>query len=102
MQSHIRDCIMTRQQSPIPEPIAQLQQQLTQWRSTNQPRTRLPEAFWNARSRTGAAVRNLPDGALVAAGLCGPERAAPRIARAATEAARAAGRVGVKPRCKPI
>jgi len=39
---------MTRQQSPIPEPIAQLQQQLTQWRSTNQPRTRLPEAFWNA------------------------------------------------------
>src|SRR5262249_11110212 len=48
MQSHIRDCIMTRQQLSIPEPIAQLQQQLTQWRSTNQPRTRLPEEFWNA------------------------------------------------------
>ena len=39
---------MTRQQDPIPEPIAQLQQQLTQWRTTNRPRTRLPEAFWSA------------------------------------------------------
>jgi hypothetical protein len=35
-------------QNSIPEPIAQLQQQLTQWCSTNQPRTRLPETFWNA------------------------------------------------------
>jgi hypothetical protein len=39
---------MTRQQNVIPEPIAQLQQQLNQWRSTNRPRTRLPEPFWNA------------------------------------------------------
>jgi hypothetical protein len=38
---------MTRQNA-IPEPIAQLQQQLNQWRSTNRPRTRLPEPFWNA------------------------------------------------------
>lgn len=39
---------MTRQQNPTPEPIAQLQQQLNEWRSTNRPRTRLPEPFWNA------------------------------------------------------
>jgi hypothetical protein len=39
---------MTQHQNSIPEPIAQLQQQLTQWRSTNQPRTRLPDTFWNA------------------------------------------------------
>lgn len=39
---------MIRQQKPIPEPIAQLQQQLNQWRGTNRPRTRLPEPFWNA------------------------------------------------------
>lgn len=40
--------MMTRHQGPIPEPIVQLQQQLTQWRSTNRPRTRLPESFWSA------------------------------------------------------
>ena len=39
---------MTRHQNSIPEPIAQLQEQLTQWRNSNQPRTRLPESFWNA------------------------------------------------------
>jgi hypothetical protein len=39
---------MAQHQNSIPEPIAQLGQQLTQWRSTNQPRTRLPETFWNA------------------------------------------------------
>ena len=39
---------MNRHQNSIPEPIAQLQQQLTQWRSTNRPRTRLPDSFWNA------------------------------------------------------
>jgi hypothetical protein len=39
---------MTRPQNSIPEPIAQLQQQLTQWRSANRPRTRLPDSFWNA------------------------------------------------------
>lgn len=38
---------MTRQQNSIPEPIAQLQEQLTQFRNSNQPRTRLPESFWN-------------------------------------------------------
>ncbi|HMF90229.1 MAG TPA: hypothetical protein VKL40_06275 [Candidatus Angelobacter sp.] len=40
--------MMTRHQGPIPEPVAQLQQELNQWRSTNRPRTRLPEPFWNA------------------------------------------------------
>jgi hypothetical protein len=38
---------MTRQQNSIPEPIAQLQEQLTQFRNSNLPRTRLPESFWN-------------------------------------------------------
>src|SRR5215471_16790948 len=48
MQSLRGDCMMTRHQGPIPEPVAQLQQELNQWRSTNRPRTRLPEPFWNA------------------------------------------------------
>jgi hypothetical protein len=39
---------MTRHQNSIPEPIAQLQEQLTQFRNSNQPRTRLLESFWNA------------------------------------------------------
>ena len=39
---------MTQQQNSIPEPIAQLEQQLAHWRSTNQPRARLPETLWNA------------------------------------------------------
>src|SRR5215469_9044726 len=39
---------MTEHQKAVPEPIAQLQQQLMQWRSTNQPRARLPETLWNA------------------------------------------------------
>jgi hypothetical protein len=39
---------MTLHQNSIPEPIAQLQQQLTQWRGTNPPRMRLPESFWNS------------------------------------------------------
>ena len=39
---------MTHPQNSIPEPIAQLQQQLNQWRSANRPRTRLPDSFWNA------------------------------------------------------
>ena len=38
----------TRQQGPIPEPIAELQQQLNQWRGVNRPRTRLPEPLWKA------------------------------------------------------
>jgi hypothetical protein len=40
--------MITRHQGPIPEPIVRLQQQLTQWRSKNRPRARLPEPFWNA------------------------------------------------------
>ncbi|MGZ7098886.1 MAG: hypothetical protein ACXVJ8_10460 [Candidatus Angelobacter sp.] len=34
--------------SPIPEPIAQLQRQLDQFRSTRQHRTKLPESLWQA------------------------------------------------------
>src|SRR6266852_6280156 len=34
--------------SPIPEPIAQLQRQLDQFRSTRQQRTKLPESLWQA------------------------------------------------------
>ena len=34
--------------SPIPEPIAQLQRQLDQLRSTRQRRTKLPESLWQA------------------------------------------------------
>ena len=34
--------------SPLPEPIAQLQRQLEQFRSTQPPRTKLPESLWQA------------------------------------------------------
>lgn len=34
--------------SPIPEPIAQLQRQLDQFRSTQPRRTKLPEPLWQA------------------------------------------------------
>jgi hypothetical protein len=34
--------------SPIPEPIAQLQRQLEQFRSTRPHRTRLPDELWEA------------------------------------------------------
>ena len=34
--------------SPIPEPIAQLQRQLDQFRSTQPHRTKLPETLWQA------------------------------------------------------
>jgi hypothetical protein len=47
MQSRRGDCIVNREQTAIPEDIAHLQQRLDQWRSTNRPRTRLPEQFWN-------------------------------------------------------
>ena len=33
---------------PIPEPIAQLQRQLDQFRSTQSQRTKLPESLWQA------------------------------------------------------
>jgi len=39
---------MNRQHSWIPEPIAQLQHQLEQIRSTQPPRSRLPESVWAA------------------------------------------------------
>ena len=34
--------------APIPEPIAQLQRQLDQFRSTQARRTKLPESLWQA------------------------------------------------------
>jgi hypothetical protein len=34
--------------SPIPEPIAQLQRQLEEFRSTRRRRTKLPEALWQS------------------------------------------------------
>ena len=39
---------MNRQSAPIPEPIAQLQRQLDQFRSTQPRRTKLPESLWQA------------------------------------------------------
>jgi hypothetical protein len=40
--------MMNRKSTPIPEPIAQLQRQLDQFRSTQPRRTKLPEALWQA------------------------------------------------------
>ena len=39
---------MNRKSKPIPEPIAQLQLQLDQFRSTRPRRTKLPESLWQA------------------------------------------------------
>jgi hypothetical protein len=39
---------MNRQDSLIPEPIAQLQRHLQQIRSTQPPRSKLPESVWGA------------------------------------------------------
>ena len=39
---------MNRKNTPIPEPIAQLQRQLDQFRSTQPQRTKLPESLWQA------------------------------------------------------
>ena len=39
---------MNRKSIPIPEPIAQLQRQLDQFRSTQPRRTKLPESLWQA------------------------------------------------------
>src|SRR5688572_11938657 len=39
---------MKRKSTPIPEPIAQLQRQLEQIRSTKPRRSRLPESLWSA------------------------------------------------------
>src|ERR1700748_633463 len=40
--------MMNRESPPIPEPIAQLQRQLEQFRSTQPRRTKLPESLWQA------------------------------------------------------
>ena len=39
---------MNRKSTPIPEPIAQLQRRLDQFRSTQPRRTKLPESLWQA------------------------------------------------------
>ena len=39
---------MNRKSTPIPEPIAQLQRQLDQFRSSQPRRTKLPESLWQA------------------------------------------------------
>jgi hypothetical protein len=39
---------MNRESTPIPEPVAQLQRQLEQFRSTQPWRTKLPESLWQA------------------------------------------------------
>lgn len=94
MQSQTGDRIMTRQQTPLPEPIAQFQQQLNQWRSTNRPRTRLPEPFWNAAVelarqygiyRTAHPLRL--DYADLKQRLLGSPKRAPKRARKTTKAA---------------
>jgi hypothetical protein len=39
---------VNRKSAPIPEPIAQLQRQLDQFRSSQPRRTKLPESLWQA------------------------------------------------------
>lgn len=39
---------MNRKSAPIPEPIAQLQRQLDQFRGSQSGRTKLPESLWQA------------------------------------------------------
>ena len=39
---------MNRESTPIPKPVAQLQRQLEQFRSTQPRRTKLPESLWQA------------------------------------------------------
>ena len=39
---------MNRETRPIPEPVAQLQRQLEQFRSSQPGRTKLPESLWQA------------------------------------------------------
>ncbi len=54
---------------PIPEPIAQLQRQLEQFRSTQPPRTKLPDSVWPGCSRPGPATRRVSRRAPAEAGL---------------------------------
>src|SRR6266446_5646534 len=39
---------MSCEKTAIPEDLLQLSQRLTEWRSANPPRTRLPEPIWEA------------------------------------------------------
>jgi hypothetical protein len=39
---------VNRKSAPIPEPVAQLQRQLDQFRSTQSRRMKLPESLWQA------------------------------------------------------
>src|SRR5260370_23823795 len=39
---------MSCEKTAIPEDLLQLSQRLTEWRSANPPRTRLPETIWEA------------------------------------------------------
>jgi len=39
---------VNRKSAPIPEPVAQLQRQLDQFRGTQSRRTKLPESLWQA------------------------------------------------------
>src|ERR1700688_4025488 len=39
---------MNRESTPIPEPVAQLQRRLEQFRSSQPGRTKLPESLWQA------------------------------------------------------
>src|SRR5258708_27013390 len=39
---------MSREKTALPDDLLQLSQQLTEWRSANPPRTRLPETIWEA------------------------------------------------------
>jgi len=39
---------MSRESTPIPEPVAQLQHQLEEFRSNQSGRTKLPESLWQA------------------------------------------------------
>ena len=39
---------MNRESAPIPEPVAQLQRQLEQFRNARPGRTKLPESLWQA------------------------------------------------------
>lgn len=46
--AEVRLIVARKKTSPIPEAIVQLQQQLEQFRSTQPPRTKLPESVWQA------------------------------------------------------
>src|SRR5260370_27541868 len=52
-----------RKRASIPEPIAQLQLQLDQFRSTQPPRTKLPESLWQAAVELARQTRCVSGGA---------------------------------------